>query len=221
MKRRAFNILAGLSVALWLVTVVLWLRSYHHSDFVQLFTSEPKLMPMTTTAQAKAWERLRARTGWDGVYTARYMATAFANGNGYFFRGIQSIIVTDRKDPPPRLMWGAKSDRLLMLDQQYAMFASLATRDIQWAGFSFFDIHTRWQLPLRHSKNWRTSVERQPRCPGVAGPLAGAVFGGRDNRGRQDTARNVATTSVPTPPGQLCPECGTAVPEDLIRKPMA
>lgn len=98
MKRRAFNILAGLSVALWLVTVVLWLRSYHHSDFVQLFTSEPKLMPMTTTAQAKAWERLRARTGWDGVYTARYMATAFANGNGYFFRGIQSIIVTDRKD---------------------------------------------------------------------------------------------------------------------------
>ena len=58
MKRRLFPILSALSLVLFVATVTLWMRSYGHSDYVWLRTSQTTAAPFTSPYQGAVFARM-------------------------------------------------------------------------------------------------------------------------------------------------------------------
>src|SRR5258706_7288092 len=114
--RIILNALTVLSLALCIATIPAWGWSYKRTPFARILIESPAQVKSATTAQAEAWERVRASHGWNARYSVRYLAVACRRGRLYLFLDDDREIAMTADWSPAWLRCGADANAMLVLE---------------------------------------------------------------------------------------------------------
>ncbi len=121
-------------ISLWPIA---WGWSYKRTPFARILIESPAQVKSATTAQAEAWERVRASHGWNARYSVRYLAVACRRGRLYLFLDDDREIAMTADWSPAWLRCGADATAMLVLEDDPPIASFSLGESTGWRRWGF------------------------------------------------------------------------------------